>query len=193
MKMFTKALIISTLILPFSSQAWAAPETYTLDSSHTNITWHANHFGFSTPSGKFVDAEGTLVLDEAKPENSKVNVKIKPARIITGIEKFDEHLKGKDFFDVKKFPDASFVSNNVEVTGKDTAKIHGILTLHGVSKPVTLNAKLNKIGEHPMNKKKTVGFSATTTIKRSDFGISYGIPNVSDKIRVDIEIEASVS
>lgn len=190
MKHSLYGILASTVIALSASSALAAPETYTFDPMHTNITWHANHFGFSNPSGKFIQSEGTLVLDEEKPENSKVNVTIKPASVLTGVEKLDTHLKSKDFFDVEKFPAATFVSDKVEVTGKDTAKVYGTLTLLGVAKPAVLDVKLNKIGENPMDKAKTAGFSATTTVKRSEFGINYGLPGVSDDVKVDIEIEA---
>jgi len=170
----------------------AAADTYTLDPSHTNITWHAEHFGFSKPNGKFPGVQGTLTLDEQKPENSKVNVTIQTASILTGIAKFDAHLKSADFFNVEKFPTATFVSDKVEPSGKDMAKVQGTLTLLGVAKPITLDVKLNKIGENPINKKKTAGFSATTTIKRSEFGMSYGTPGVGDEVVVTIESEANL-
>ncbi|MCD6034713.1 MAG: yceI 1 [Rickettsiales bacterium] len=190
MKQSLYGIMASTVITLASSSAFAAPETYNFDPMHTNITWHANHFGFSNPSGKFAQSEGTLILDEEKPENSKVNVTIKPASVFTGIEKFDTHLKSKDFFDVEKFPSATFVSDKVEVTGKDAAKVHGTLTLLGIAKPTVLDVKLNKIGDN-MNKVKTAGFSATTVIKRSDFGMNYAIPGVSDDVKLDIEVEAN--
>ncbi len=185
-----KVLAVSAISL--SALSAQAAETFTLDPSHTNVTWSANHLGFSNPSGKFAKVEGTVTLDEAKPANSKLNVTISTASIVTGIEKFDEHLKSKDFFNAEKFPVATFVSDKVEVTGKDTAKVHGNLTLLGVTKSEVLDVKLNKIGENPMSKKKTAGFSATTTIKRSEFGMGYGIPNVSDDVKIAIEAEATL-
>jgi len=180
-------------ISAFSFPVLAAPENYTLDPNHTNITWSANHFGFSNPSGKFTSVQGTLVLDEAKPENSKVNVTITLAGELSGVPKLDEHLKSDAFFDTAKFPSATFFSDKVVVTGQNTAKVYGSLTLHGVSKPVVLDVILNKIGDHPMLHKKTAGFSATTVIKRSDFGINYAIPNVSDDVKITIESEANLS
>src|SRR4051812_48407510 len=112
MKSLLKTLI-PALALIVAAPAFAAPETYTLDPNHTNVYWHANHFGFSTPSGKFADVQGTLVLDEAAPANSKVNVTIAPGSIVTGIDKFNTHLKSADFFDAEKFPTATFVSDKV--------------------------------------------------------------------------------
>ena len=182
-------LLVGTLAL-FSGMAHAA-ETYTLDSSHTNVVWSINHFGFSNPSGKITKVEGTLVLDETAPANSKVNVTMSPANLDSGIEKLDEHLKSKDFFDVEQYPTITFVSDKVELTGKDTAKVTGTLTLHGVSKPQTLTVKLNKIGANMMGKK-TAGFSATTVIKRSDFGMTTYVPNLGDNVGISIESEANL-
>lgn len=180
-------VVYSFLLLSFSAQA---ADVYTLDPNHTYVLWHANHFGFSNPSGKWV-AEGTLSLDEKKPENSKVKVTIKIGDLVTGIKKFDEHLKGKTFFNVEQFPTATFVSNKVNVIDKDTAKVQGILTIRDVSKPVTLDVKLNKKGTNPVNNKETVGFSAHTLIKRSDFGISAYLPGVGDEIKIQIEAEGA--
>lgn len=183
-------IIICSLLLSFSLSVFAAEETFTLDPNHTYVLWHANHFGFSEPSGKWL-ASGTLVLDKEKPQNSKVNATIQVGDISTGIPKLDEHLKGKLFFDVAKFPTATFVSDKVVTTGKDTAKVYGTLTLHGVSKQVMLNVKLNKVAMSPITNKMTAGFRATTLLKRSDFGISSLLPGVSDDIKIEIQAEAS--
>ncbi len=177
------------LSLFFSKIAFAAPETYNFDPSHSFVTWHISHFGFSNPSGKW-NFEGRLTLDEAKPKNSKVDARIDLVNPVTGIAKLDEHLKNNDFFDVEKYPNATFVSNKVDVLGKDQAKVHGVLTLHGVSKPVTLNVKLNKLGINDYSHKKTAGFNATTTIKRSDFGITKYLPGLGDEVKIDIDGEA---
>lgn len=184
------ALAVLAMALPVSANA--ASETFVFDPNHTSVLWHANHFGFSNPMGRFGIKDGSVTLDQANPKASSVDVTIDTDSLETGIDKFNEHIKSKDFIDAKTFPTATFKSTKVDVTGKDTAKVTGDLTLHGVTKPVTLDVKLNKIGEHPMNKKNTAGFSATTTIKRSDFGISAYVPNVSDEIKLEIEAEASV-
>lgn len=174
------------LLLSFSARA---ADNYTIDPNHSHVLWHISHFGFSSPTGKWM-AEGTLVVDEEKPENTKVNATIKIADIITGIPKLDAHLKNADFFDVAKYPTATFVSNKVNVTNKNTAKVEGTLTLHGVSKPVTLDVTLNKMGNNPMTNKKTLGFTAHTTIKRSDFGMTKYLPNLGDEVKIHIEAEA---
>ncbi len=185
-------VLAATALLALPLSAAQAADTYKFDPSHTTVVWDADHLGFSHPHGLFPEVEGTLTLDESAPANSKLDVTIHTDKIATGIAKFDDHLKSKDFFNVEKFPTATFKSTKIEKTGDKTAKVTGDLTLLGITKPVTLDVTLNKKGEHPMNKKPTVGFSATGTIKRSDFGISYGLPNVGDDVPLTIEAEASL-
>lgn len=168
-----------------------AADTYKLDPSHSSVIWNANHFGFSSPHGIFSMAEGTVTLDKDAPAKSSVNVTINTGELYTGNKKFDDHLKSKDFFNVGEFPKATFISYKVEKTGDKTAKVTGNLTLLGVTKPVTLDVTLNKEGEHMMTKKPTIGFSATGVIKRSDFGMKFGVPGVSDEVALQIEAEAS--
>lgn len=180
---------IILIFLYFPSTLTFATETFTFDPMHTYVLWHINHFGFSNPSGKWF-AEGSLMLDEAKPQNSKVNVVIHTANIVTGIPELDKHLMGPLFFDVTKFPTATFISNKIDMTGKKTAKVQGILTVHGISKPVTLDVTLNKIGINPISNKMSVGFSASTTVKRSDFGMTTLLPGLSDEVKINIEAEA---
>lgn len=191
---FFKSKLIQTLALiscfsSFSSITHAA-DTFTIDNEHTYVLWRIKHLGFSTQAGKWF-ANGKLILDKDHPKNSTVNVTINIENVITGIEELDKHLRGKDFFDVEKYPTATFTSTKVNMIGKDTANIDGTLTLHGVSKPVVLKAKLNKAGLNPITNQMTVGFSAHTTIKRSDFGIKTYLPALGDEVTLDIEVEAN--
>lgn len=188
MKKWLGFLIIS-LSFFFTCTAHAA-DTYTIDPNHSYVLWHISHFDFSHPSGKWMVAEGKLNLDKDKPQNSKVNVVIHVNDMITGIPELDKHLKGPLFFDTAKNPQATFVSDKVTVTGKNSATVHGILTVHGVSKPIVLNVKLNKIGISPITNKETVGFTATTNLKRSDFGMSTLLPGLGDQVQINIEAEA---
>lgn len=167
-----------------------AAETYTFDPTHTSVIWNTTHLGKSSPHGIFSNIEGTLVLDEAAPENSKINVTVPTGLVATGLPKFDEHLKNQDFFNVTEFPAATFVSTSVEKTSDTTAKVTGDLTLLGVTKPLTLDVVFNGKGIHPMNQKEVVGFSASGVIKRSEFGMNYGLPNVGDDVKIQIEAEA---
>lgn len=189
MKKYLINLIVFTLSLLFFNFAIAAEEKYALDPQHTYVSWQINHFGFSNPSGKWM-AQGTLWLDQQHPQKSNVDVTINVANIITGIPELDKHLQAPLFFDTDKFPTATFVSNKVDVIGKDKALVHGILTIHGISKPVTLNMQLNKIGENPINNKMGVGFSGNTKIKRSDFDIITLLPGLGDEVTIHIEAEA---
>lgn len=170
--------------------AIGAADTYTLDPTHSYVDWKISHFGYSHPSGKWF-ANGTLELDKEKPQDSKVNVTINMDDMVTGIPKLDEHLKGDQFFDTAKYPTATFVSDRVTLTGKDSAKVHGMLTLHGITKPVMLKVKLNRIGTSPITNKPTVGFAATAEIKRSDFGVRAFLPGLGDDVSLNIEIEAN--
>jgi len=184
--------IILPITLAFFAFSANAAESYKLDPHHTSVVWTANHFGFSNPSGKFSEVEGDLVLDEKHPAKSKVNVVIKMANLFTGYDKFDNHLKSADFFNIEKYTTATFTSKKINLTGKNSAKVMGDLTLLGVTKPVTLNVKMNKIAVSPISQKKTAGFTATAVIKRSDFGIDYAIPAVGDNVKLLIEAEAAV-
>ena len=190
MKSLTKLLMGAAVMAAFAMPAFAA-DTYKLDPMHTAVVFHINHFGFSNPSGKFMNADGTLVLDEKNPAASKVTVTFPIAAIDTGIADLDTHLKSKEFFDIATFPTATYASTSITVTGKDTAIVHGNLTLHGVTKPLDLNVKLNKIGEN-MFKKPTAGFTATATLKRSDYGITTYLPALSDEVVLDINSEANM-
>ncbi|MBC6942192.1 MAG: polyisoprenoid-binding protein [Xanthomonadales bacterium] len=164
--------------------------TYTLDPAHTQVVYSWTHFGFSHPSGQFGKIQGTLEFDAAAPTRSKVEVTIDMASLNTNVPALDEHLQKEDFFDVAKYPQATFKSTKVEA-GKDSKhlKVTGDLTLHGVTKPVVLDVTINKLGEHPMRKKPAAGFDATATLKRSEFGVGAYVPNISDEIALRITTE----
>ena len=186
---FKSLLAVSVFALVVSAQAFAA-DTYTLEPTHTSVTFQYTHFGFSHPTGKFMNALGSVTLDEATPANSSVEVSFAIDGVNTGVAALDTHLKSADFFDAAKFPTATFKSTKVEPTSATTAKVTGDLTLHGVTKPVTLDVTLNQKGPNMM-KKITAGFTAKGTINRSDFGISTYVPAVSDQIDLYIEAEAN--
>lgn len=167
--------------------------TYAADPAHSLIAFEVNHFGFNDYYGIFGDVAGTLVLDPANLEAATVDVTIPVASVTTASKGLTEHLlrPGKDggspdFFGPAPAP-ARFVSTAVEVEGT-TAQITGNLTLNGVTRPVTFEAEFTGAGTNPFNSKETVGFEAETEIKRSDFGINYGIPLVSDEVELDISV-----
>lgn len=170
----------------------AKPVTYTIDPTHTATVFNWNHFGFSTPSANFSDIQGHIVVDNAKPQASSVNVTIPLSSLNTNVGVLDEHLKGADFFDAAKYPNITFKSTKVQAISKTKYKITGDLTIKGITKPVVLDAVLNKQGEHPMAKVPAIGFNATTSFNRSAFGVGAYVPNVGDKITVNITTEATV-
>lgn len=175
-----------------ASIAIAKPVTYTIDPTHTATVFQWDHFGFSTPSGNFSNIQGQIVMDNAKPANSSVQVRIPLSSINTNVKALDEHLQGADFFDAAKYPHITFKSAKVQAVSKNKYKITGDLTIKNVTKPVVLDAVLNKQGEHGMLKVPAIGFNATTSFKRSDFGVGAYVPNVGDKITVNITTEATV-
>ncbi|HET6537029.1 MAG TPA: YceI family protein [Sphingopyxis sp.] len=167
--------------------------TYVTDPGHTLVTWEVDHFGFSEYSGIFGNISGTLTIDPANLAAAKVDVSIPVAEVTTASAGLTQHLlrAGKDgakpdFFGAAPAP-ARFVSTSVVLDDDgDEAKITGNLTLNGVTRPITLEAKFYGAGLDPMSKKETIGFSAETEFRRSEFGINYGIPMVSDKVELEI-------
>lgn len=186
LKTFLRFILIVSL--PFTLQA--AQEKWTFDPEHSYVIWKINHLGFSTQTGKFY-ANGELIINEQDPKNSKVNATIKMNNIVTGVPELDKHLKSTQFFDSDKYPVATFVSNKVDVLSKTTANVEGTLTLHGVSKPLTLHVTLNKIAKNPINDKMTMGFTATTDMKRSDYGMNTLLPHLGDEVAIEIDVEAN--
>lgn len=187
--MFRRTVLASVLAL-VSAGAFAAPITYKLDPTHTDVLFTWNHLGFSNPTGHFGQIEGTLVYDEADPTRSSVEATLPLAGLDTHVAKLDEHLKKDEFLDAAKYPTITFKSTKVETAGSGKLKVTGDLTLRGVTKPVVLDVKLNGAGPHPMKKVPAIGFDATATIKRSEFGIDAYVPNISDELKISITTEA---
>jgi polyisoprenoid-binding protein YceI len=162
-----------------------AAGTYSVDTGHTLVAWEINHFGFNNYFGLFGGATGSLTLDPAHPAKDSVSIEIPMSGLTTTNTKLNEHLSGKEFFDVASFTTAKFVSSKVMVTGTH-AMIHGNLTLHGVTKPIVLNATFTGAGMNTFMKKETVGFMATASLKRSDYGLAGFIPLVGDEVNLRI-------
>ena len=186
-----KALTIGLAVASAATLSMAKPVAYQIDPTHTATVFSWSHFGFSTPSANFSDIQGTINVDNAKPENSSVNVTIPLSSLNTNVKALDEHLQKADFFDAAKYPNITFKSTKVQAAGKNKYKITGNLTVKDVTKPVVLDAVLNKQGVHPMTKAESIGFNATTSFNRSAFGVGAYVPNVGDKITVNITTEAS--
>jgi polyisoprenoid-binding protein YceI len=159
--------------------------TYKVDPNHTQVAWSVDHMGFSTLFGMFGQPSGTLTIDPKEPAKAKLDVTFPMSGLTVTSEKFATHLASPEFLDAAKYPDATYKSRVVAPAG-EKATIEGDLTLHGVTKPVTLTASFHGAGINPMTKAETIGFSATTKIKRSDFGLGAFAPVVSDEVEVTI-------
>lgn len=194
------ALALTLTFTPLAAHAAAEPAAvpalagfeggkYTLDTSHANVIFSITHFGFSHYKGRFNTLDATLFYDAKTPEKSSVKATIDIASVDTNNAKLEGELKSEQFFDAAKFPVATFTSTKFVKTSDTTAKVTGDLSLHGVTRPVTLDVTLVGAGENPIIKKPTIGFSATTTIKRSDFGVKAYVPHVSDDVVISIDTE----
>ena len=161
---------------------------YKVDPGHTQVIWSVDHMGFSRLYGMVGDMSGTLDLNPARLTLSKLAIDIPISGLTVTSTGFAGHLKTAELFDASKFPTARFVSRSVAVRGQ-RATIAGNLTLRGITKPVVLEAQFYGAGPNPMSKAQTVGFSAKGRLKRSDFGLGYAVPAVSDD--VDLEITAA--
>ena len=163
--------------------------TYKLDPDHGKITWSVDHLGFSTYVGQFVNARADLTLDPANPSASTLTATIPLTEVDTNSDGLDAHLQTADFFDTANHPVATFVSRSVTVDADDPSEavVVGDLTLRGVTRPVTMAVEFNQAGDSMGAYK--AGFDGEATIKRSDFGISYGVPVLGDEVTLHIEGE----
>ena len=195
---FAAALALTPLARAADMPAPPAPSTdltnipkgdYKLDPDHANVVFQISHLGYSTFIGRFDKITGDLNFNSAKPEKSKLKVTVDAGSIDTKVAALDEHLKKADFFDTAKYPEITFKSTKVEKLSDSTGRVTGDLTLHGVTKPVTLDVTFHGGGANPMMKKVILGFGAVTKIKRSDFGISQYVPMVGDEVTLIIEAE----
>jgi len=197
MKPFVATAVLGAVLLAGSAFAQTiSPDakavqagTYAVEPSHTRVQFSVTHFGFTRYWGDVADASGSLVLDPKNAAADQVSVTIPVASVSTTNAKLDEELKSPMFLNGGAYPTITFVSKSVTQTGPTTADITGDLTLHGVTRPVTLKAKFNAGGSNPMSKKYTVGFDAHGVINRSDFGVKAFVPMVSDQ--TDITISAA--
>ncbi len=185
-----KATICSFLliIILVSTKAWAAPETYVIDPTHTYPNFAVSHLGFSTMYGRFDKTTGEFSIDREAKKGS-VEISIDTATINTGLEERDDHLRAPDFFNAAEFPTITYKATNIKFEGDEPSLIEGNLTLLGVTRPVTLTITSFKCGTNPMNNKALCGIDATGQLKRSDFGMKYALPGVGDDIKLMISAE----
>ena len=181
----------TTLTGPASAQASkdvAAVQagTFAVDPDHTQVLWNVNHFGFAAYQGRFDKVSGSLTLDPKAPANDKLDVTIPVDSVDTPSAKLNGELVSGDWFDAKQFPNITFKSTKVVPNGPTAAKVTGDLTIHGVTKQVTLDVKFLAAGPNPVFKVYTVGFSATGDIKRTDFGVTKFAPYISDETHITL-------
>jgi polyisoprenoid-binding protein YceI len=163
--------------------------TYRLDPEHATLLFKLDHLGFSQLVGRFDRFDATLDFDPETPAASRLSATIDPASIDLNLPKFEKELRGPDWFDVERFPEAQFDSRDVVVTGEDTGRITGDLTLHGVTRPITLAATFNGGGDSLLTGRYTLGFAATGVLSRSDFGLGAYAPAVGDAVTLEIHAE----
>lgn len=168
---------------------------YTLDPTHASLTWKVGHLGLSNYTARFTKFDAAINFDATDPTKSTLTVSVDPASLKTDYptpekEDFDAKLKGAEWLNTVAFPSISYVSTSIEKTSETTGKIHGSLTFLGVTKPVTLDAKfIGGMASHPFTKAPAMGFSATATLKRSDFGFSTYVPMIGDEVTIQVEAE----
>jgi polyisoprenoid-binding protein YceI len=165
------------------------PGAYAIDPYHTQVTFAVSHMGFTEFRGRLSNASGTLQLDAVNPAGSSFDVSVPTDSVNTPVDKLTDELKGDQWLNAKANPQITFKAKSITVTGPQTAKVTGDLTLHGVTKPLTLDAKLNGGGVNPLDKKFTVGFELAGKVKRSDFGVKTYLPLIGDE--VDLTISAA--
>ena len=187
--LFALLLLVLLPVNPANAKA----EHFKISPVHTRVAFQVSHAGFSNPIASFSQPSGEIDFDPDDVAGARVDVRIPIATLELG----DAHWQGKildpTFFDSKKYPEARFVSTQVSKTGDNTYTIAGTLSLHGVSHPVTLQATFNALKRHPLTLRRTIGFSATGTLKRSDFGMDSWMHLVGDDVHLLIEVEAEKS
>ena len=184
-----KTLVAALSFATVTAPALAAPETYKLDAGHTFPRFSYSHFGFSTQLSRFNRTTGTVTLDRAA-RTGAVDISIDTTSVDTGFAVFDEHIQAEDFLDTAKHPTATFRSSKVVFSGDTPTAVEGVLTLKGVSRPVTLKVTSFQAMPHPILKKDAIGANATVTVKRTDFNMGKYAPHVGDDVTIDVAVEA---
>jgi polyisoprenoid-binding protein YceI len=186
-----RALLFAAALFA-AGAARAEPVTYTLDPAHTQVAFTIERFGFNSVLGRFEDVSGEVTIDEANPANSSVRATIQVASIDTGNDTRDEHLREPRWLNVPQFPTMEFRSTRVDVTGENTARVTGDLTLLGQAHPVTLDVTLNRLGPLPNNQRQAAGFTAAGALQRSAWGSTLAAQLIGDEINIRIEALAIV-
>jgi len=186
-----KTVLVSILII-MPIVGFSAPEKFTIDPDHTYPYFSINHLGFSTMQGRFNETSGKIIIDRVN-KTGRIDIVINAASVDTAQKKRDDHLRSPDFLNAIEFPEIVYKSSKVTINDDNSALVEGTLTIMGTAKPVTLDVSKMHCGINPMDptkKKYVCGFDATTTIKRSDFGITYALPAVGDEMTLSFGVEA---
>jgi polyisoprenoid-binding protein YceI len=188
MKKIFKPLALFAAAACFTGLASAQSVTYTIEPTHTFVTWEAKHFGTSTSHGRFDKKSGSITIDKtAKTGKAEITIDMKSMN--TGVAPFDKHLTGEDFFAADKFPEAKFVSTSFKFDGDKVSEVSGNLTLRGKTNPVTLKSTGFGCYDNPYVKREVCGGDFETTITRSQYDMKYGLPGIPDNIRLLIQVE----
>ena len=181
---------VASIVYPLNENAERARQgSYVLDDDHASVLFSINHFGFSEFRGRFDTLSGALDLDAETPENSTVTIEVATASLHTGVPDLDEQLFAADMFDTERHPTAAFTSGSVRRTSQGSATIEGVLTIKGISQAFSLEATFIGSGTNPLSGRRTVGFSAVGTLKRSDYGLDNWLPFVGDDVTLEIDVE----
>ncbi len=171
---------------------WALPamaQTYQVDPVHTSLVFRVKHMNTAYVYGMFRDVKGTVVVDEANPARSSINIEVDANSVFTANQQRDDHLRSPDFFNARQFPTITFRSTEVRRVNANTVQVRGNLTMRGVTRPVTANVQMTGKGKNSQGRD-IIGFETTFTIRRSEFGIRYGLPGLGDEVRVTLSVEA---
>ena len=189
---WTRPLLAGWLLALAAIAQAKEPPTYSLDPVHTRVMFAVEHAGFSHAIGTVSGSTGTLVFDPQDWTQARLDVRVPLTKLDLGDTKWNTAALAGNLLDGKQYPEAHFVSTRIEPIDADHARVHGNLSLHGVTREVTLEVKLNALKRHPLPPfRRTAGFSATTTLKRSDFGITSWKSVIGDEVELRIEAEAT--
>lgn len=189
----TRKALLAALgwLLGAAGPAAAEPEEFVLDPEHTSITFFVQHLGYADLAGMFLESSGSFRFDEDTRQLANLRIVVETASVFTNHERRDGHLRSADFLNVEEFPEMVFVGRSIEPTGERSARLTGELTLLGVTRPLTLEVRLNKAGRYPfLDEHYAIGIDARGTLRRSEFGMTYGGDWVGDEIRLVIGFEA---
>jgi polyisoprenoid-binding protein YceI len=165
------------------------PGVYELEDTHAYLSFSYSHMGLSYPQLQFTDFDAELRLDGNDMSKSEVSITIDAASIDTSVAALDDELRGEKFFDVANNPQITFLSTGYEETSESSGKLTGDLTVLGISKPVTLDITINSASMNPMNRREMIGFSASGTVNRSEFGLDANVPMVGDELSLVVQVE----